>query len=166
MRNGCRNGGLTDYESDSVLRILRSFGPISLSTFDDRLRLQKLAYLAQELGAGGRYFYSWYVRGPYSSPLTDALFMGDELGKFSSKPTLREDESRVASRLRSLMGRYVHKPLKLELFASIWYLLPSRRILAGDRKEVLETMCRTKPHFGEREIESALETIVDFKKSL
>ena len=155
---------MIDYENDSVLRIMRSFGPISLSNFDDRLRLQKLAYLAQELGAGNKYPYSWYVRGPYSSYLTSALFLGDEMDKFSSNPTLTKNESKVASQLKSLMGGDICKPLKLELFASIWYLLPSRKISKEDQKAVLEIMCREKPYFKKSEVKSTLKTIIDFKK--
>ena len=140
--------------------------PVTMSTFYDRLRLQKLAYLAQELGAGDRYFYSWYVHGPYSSPLTSALFLGEELGKFSSRPALTEGESAVVSRLKSLLGKKISNPSKLELFASIWYLLPPHRISAEDREMVLKVMCREKPHFTRRSVESALTTIIDFRKSL
>lgn len=154
-----------DYEDDSVLRILQSLGPINMSTFDNRLRLQKLAYLAQELGAGNSYLYSWYVRGPYSSPLTSALFLGEDLGKFSFKPKLTKKESRVVSRLKSLMGKGIANPLRLELFASIWYLLPRGRISKKGLDEILEIMCREKPHFERNEVKSALKAIVDFRKS-
>ena len=157
---------MTDFEDDSVLRIVRSLGSINLSTFDDRLRLQKLAYLAQELGAGDKYFYSWYVRGPYSSPLTSALFLGDEQDKFISKPSLTKNESRIVSLLESLMGKEITKPLKLELFASIWYLLPSRRSSKEDQEAVLDIMCKEKPHFQRSEVKTALKAILDFKKSL
>ncbi len=157
---------MIDYENDPVLRILRSLGPISMSIFYDRLRLQKLAYLAQELGAGPRYSYSWYVHGPYSSPLTSALFLGEELGKFSSKPILTADESAVVSRLKSLLGKKISDPSKLELFASIWYLLPSKRVSSDDRETVLEVMCKEKPYFTRRSVESALAAILNFRKSL
>ena len=157
---------LIDFENDSVLKILRNLGPISMSEFNDRLRLQKLAYLAQELGAGDKYFYSWYTHGPYSSPLTSALYMGEEHDMFSSKPALTKSESGVVSRLKSLLGRGISKPRKLELFASVWYLLPSRRATGEDQETVLEVMCREKPYFRRSEVESALAAILDFRKSL
>ena len=157
---------LIDFENDSVLRILRSLGPINLSAFNDRLRLQKLAYLAQELGAGDKYFYSWYMRGPYSSPLASALFLGDEHDKFIAEPHLTEDESKTVSLLKSLMGKKITKPLKLELFASIWYLLPPNTPTKEDKDIVLDVMCKEKPHFKRPKVKSALETILDFKKSL
>ena len=149
-----------------MLRILRSLGPINLSTFRSRLRLQKLAYLAQEMGAGNRYFHSWYVHGPYSSPLTSTLFSGNDLDKFSSEPSLTENESRIVSLLKALMGKEISKPSKLELIASIWYLLPSHKISKEDQETVLEIMCREKPHFNRSEVVSALQTVINFKKSL
>ena len=152
-----------DYKNDSVLRILRSMGPISMSEFDDRLRLQKLTYLAQELGAGNKYFYSWYAHGPYSSPLTTALFLGKKQNVFDSKPVLTEKESGIVSKLKSLLGRNIYKPSKLELFASVWYL---RKISRDDRATVLDVMRREKPHFTRRMVESALDATINFKKSL
>lgn len=155
------------YENNSILKILRSFGPINLADFSDRLRLQKLAYLAQEMGAGDKYFYSWYVHGPYSSPLTSELFLGDRLGKFASEPpVLTENESKIVSQLKSLMGDEILNPHKLELFASIWYLLPSHKISKDDMEVVLDIMCTEKPHFSRDEVESAMKVIIDFKKSL
>ena len=62
------------------------------------------------------------------------------------------------------MGEDICKPLKLELFASIWYLLPSQMISEEDQDAVLEIMCREKPHFESSEVESTLQTIIDFKK--
>lgn len=157
---------MLDFENDSVLKILRSLGPINMSEFDDRLRLQKLAYLAQEMGAGDRYFYGWYVHGPYSPPLTSALYMCEEHDVFSSRPTLTKSESRVVSRLKSLLGRRISNPRKLELFASVWHLLPSHRATREDKETVLEVMSREKPHFKRSEVESALTAIIPFRKSL
>lgn len=154
---------MTDYENDPVLRILRNMGPINMSKFDDRLRLQKLAYLAQELGAGKRYFYSWYMHGPYSSPLTATLYVVEEQGMFPSAPILTKKESKIISQIRSLLGKNISKPRHLELFASIWYLC---KITKDDRDTILEAMCRKKPHFKRHTVESALDALLKFKKSL
>ena len=52
------------YEENETLRILNSLCDVSLDRFNDRLRLQKLGYLAQALGASGGFTFSWYLRGP------------------------------------------------------------------------------------------------------
>ena len=157
---------LTGFEDDQVLRILRSLRPINLDTFPDRLILQKLAYLAQEMGAAKEYAYSWYVHGPYSSSLTSALFLGDELNEFNSTLALTQDESEVASKLKTLLGDKLTDPSTLELFASVWYLLSALgRTSESDKDTVLAIMHKEKPHFKEPKVQSALDTILDFKKS-
>lgn len=60
-------------DENETMRIVNSFGYVSLEEFEDRLRLQKLGYLAQELGASGGFMFSWYHRGPYSPTLTRAV---------------------------------------------------------------------------------------------
>lgn len=166
MRCSGRCSTLIDYENDSVLKILSSIRPISMSTFNDRLRLQKLGYLAQELGAGDTYYYSWYAHGPYSSPLTTALFTGVKENLFTPKPTLTNNESKVISLLKSLLGRNISNASNLELFASIWYLLPFNKITEKDKEWVLEVMCKEKPHFTRQKVKETMAIILDFRKSL
>ena len=59
--------------ADRVLRVLRTFGPLAVDSFDSRLRLQMLAYLIQEIGGRGPYVHHWVMRGPYSPALTEDL---------------------------------------------------------------------------------------------
>ncbi len=156
---------LSAQENDKVLRILRSMGPISLSRLVDRIRLQKLGYLAQELGAGGSYPYSWYIYGPYSPKLTAALYSGVESGRFDSAPDLVQDESGVVSRMKRLLGGEIPGHRTLELFASIWYMLPAGKESEMDKGHILSIMREEKPHFEPAEVESALDKIIDFRKA-
>lgn len=152
--------------NESVLRILRSLGPIRLDAFSDRLRLQKLAYLAQEMGADKKYSYSWYVYGPYSSSLTSALYSGVELDKFDSKPNLTEDEDKIASKLEMLLGKNISDPDKLEIFASVWYLLPAtREATKKDQDTIIEVMHKKKPYFKNSDVCNALGTILSFRNT-
>lgn len=48
--------------------------PSRLVKFDDRLILQKVVYLLQESGLEMGYRYHWYLRGPYSTGLTDDAY--------------------------------------------------------------------------------------------
>ena len=152
---------------EPILRILRSLGPIHLDAFSARLKLQKLAYLAQEMGAGGKYSYSWYVHGPYSSSLTSVLYLGDELGKFDSEPNLTEGEVEIVSKLKQLLEENISKPSKLELFASVWYLLPTTRVASKkDQDTIIKIMHKKKPHFKDSDVRNALETILNFRDTI
>jgi len=152
--------------SVSVLKILRNFGEISLEHFDDRLRLQKLAYLSQKLGASYQFPFSWYVHGPYSTSLTSVLFSGDEVGAFDEDVTLNTKEKHVVKNLKSLLGENVCNSFFLELYASIWYFTPNRKLSGEDKKHVLELIRIEKPHFNEARIKVALERIISFREKL
>ena len=142
-----------------VLRVLWSLGPVDMSDFDGRLRLQKLAYLIQEIGGGGGPFvYQWYVRGPYSPALTEEL-----LSSAVPDTTLSDGEMKLAQQVRSLVGGKVDDPLEAELYASLWYLTPTRRLSEQDRESTRESMRRTKPHFAGEQVRKALDTVETFR---
>lgn len=53
-----------------ILNLLYKGKTFDLSNFDDRLIFQKTIYLLQSFGINLGYPFSWYLRGPYSPPLT------------------------------------------------------------------------------------------------
>lgn len=58
-----------------VYKLLTDAGvSFSLDSFDNRLKLQKAAYLLVAMGAPLDYHYNWYLRGPYSPSLAKDLF--------------------------------------------------------------------------------------------
>ena len=66
----------------------------SMSTFDDRLRLQKLIYLLQTFGIYLGYDFSWYIRGPYCSTLsTNGFALRDIYSKIPSGKVKFENPS-------------------------------------------------------------------------
>lgn len=145
-----------------VLRVLRFLGPVSMDSFDDRLRMQKMAYLIQEVGGGGPFVYQWYIRGPYSAALTQELFScAEDGGQPEAAPS--DGEHALAQRVRSLVEGKIDDPLELELYASVWYLTPSRRLSESDRGSIRESMRRAKPHFEEWRVRRALERIESFR---
>ena len=150
-----------DTDGDRVLRVLRSFGPLTMDGFDDRLRLQKIAYLIQEIGGGGPFVYHWYIRGPYSPALTQELFASVEDGE-AELEALSDGEEDLAQQVRSLVGD-VDDPLEAELYASVWFLTPTRRLSDSDRTSIRESMRRTKPHFAEERVSQVLGTIESFR---
>ena len=152
-----------EVEYDSLLKVLRSFGEINLDYFSERLRLQKLGYLAQKLGVNEGYSFSWYIHGPYSSSLTSVLFAGDEMGIFEKDVELSDKEKNVANLLRSLLEGEVNDPNFLELYASIWYLMPKGEFSEKEKKSIMDIMCKEKSQFSGPEIKTALEKIISFK---
>ena len=47
---------------------------VDVSSFANRLILQKAGYLLQQAGVSLGYHFSWYLRGPYSPDYTDDVF--------------------------------------------------------------------------------------------
>ena len=138
-------------------------GPVSIDGFDGRLRLQKLAFLIQEMGTGGPFAYYWYIRGPYSPSLTQMLYSGDELGAYEDVPELTASERGTARKVQALLGSGIDDPSRLELYASVWYLAPDRPLSEEDKESIVDRMGEEKPHFGEDEVKAALARIEMFR---
>lgn len=151
-------------EDNQVLRILRSFGDINLEQFDCRLKLQKLGYLAQAFGAKGDFPYSWYLRGPYSTSLTSTLFMGVEVDAFKSNVTLTKEEVGIVKKMKELLGSDIDDTRILELYASVWYLMPNRELTKKDVDGIISVMNELKPTFTSDEVKGAIGRISKFKK--
>ena len=152
------------YEENETLRILNSLCNVSLDGFDDRLKLQKLGYLAQSLGASGGFTFSWYLRGPYSSSLTKMLYGAEEVGLLGKKQNLSKNEKKIVDNLEKLLGNNLDNPRMLELYASVWYLLPKREITDEDVKYVFDRIKDEKPKYSESEIKESMDTILKLRK--
>ncbi len=69
--------------------IKRVYKTFDLSTFNNRLKLQKIIYLIQAYGINLGFTYSMYLRGPYSTQLTKVAFSVSDFNK--AKPIFFED---------------------------------------------------------------------------
>lgn len=106
--------------------------PPTVSTVGDRLLIQKGIYLTQALGGVPLgYAYSWYVRGPYSPPLTkDYYALEAALIKAGTEPTLplkfRDDVNVALKKVKDILQQPPQLPLSkydwAELLASVAYL--------------------------------------------
>ena len=161
----CGISNMSIYEENSVLKILQLTGPINMELFRDRLRLQKIAYLSQELGANGGFNFTFYHYGPYSPPLTKILFKGIDTDAFEEQITLSESETQTMARIQELLGNELGNPHQLELFATVWYLLPSRELVEADIQSLVETIVETKPRFTPDEVRATILRIVEFKQA-
>jgi len=151
------------YEENETFRILNSLCDVSLDKFNDRLRLQKLGYLVQALGASGGFTFSWYLRGPYSSSLTRMLYNAEEVGVLGKKIPLLKEEKDIIKNLKKLLKNELNDPRLLELYASVWYLLPKRTITDEDIKYVIETISKEKPKYTRSEVKNGIVAILKFK---
>lgn len=124
----------------------------SIASVEDRLRLQKAVYLSQEMGIPLGYSYSWYVKGPYSPPLTQdyynlnaAVSAGDEDTKgLKLHPDLLARAVTVRALLELPEGEQ-NKPNWYEALCSLHYLLSASR---KDYDEAKEFMSEVKPHLN------------------
>lgn len=151
---------------NETMRIVNSFRGVSLDRFEDRLRLQKLGYLAQELGASGGFMFSWYHRGPYSPTLTRELFRYESMGRLGEDSGLTRREMEVVAKMKGLLGRGIDSARALELYASLWYLLPRRGASAKDSSVAVEDLLKQKPRFTRKEADRAASAILGFRRKL
>ena len=76
MTNGLKNDDFRLDIDEALLAfsVLKKLGAGNVITFSDRLKSQKVQYLAQSFGVSPAYSFSLYVHGPYSPFLAHDLF--------------------------------------------------------------------------------------------
>jgi len=142
--------------------------PLSLSTFDDRLILQKTISIAQVAGVDLGYHFHWYLRGPYSPSLTrDAFAVAAGLEEAEVECSGWKLDPASQSRLRDLRGIFDEEDRhalasKLELLGSVLYLLRHRRISGLDIKELRRILHAFGKDFSEADIEAGLQELKDY----
>jgi uncharacterized protein YwgA len=142
--------------------------PFQINTFEDRLILQKAIYLAQAAGVNLGYYYHWYLHGPYSPSLTrDEYAIACEHGQGidESEGWKLDDES--TERLKKLQnlipkGDRPEVRKKLELLASVHFLINRRQIRQNDAREITATLGRFNKDFSEEEVQKALRELKDY----
>lgn len=154
---------MTIFDENPLIRVLRGMGEINLDRFTNRLRLQKISFLAQEMGVNGGFPFSWYIRGPYSSSLTSTLFMGEEVDAFRESIQLTESEQNVINNLRNLLGENIDDSRTLELYASVWYLMSSHPN-EDELDRVIAIMNEEKPKYSNNEVAAAFRRILEFRR--
>jgi len=155
------------YQENPIIRIANVLTNVSIDDFNSRLKLQKIGFLAQELGARTGFAFNWYRRGPYSPSLTRMLYSAEDLGMLRiDNVELTTSEKRILRHLRELLGRGVDDPRTLELFASVWYFLPNSIPSRRDKERLVEVLVENKPQFERRELLEALNRIISFREKM
>jgi uncharacterized protein YwgA len=133
-----------------------------IKTFRDRLIIQKMTYLLKSAGFAPDYFYSWYVRGPYSIGLSnDAHNYYGSGQKYSG--AISSEEEDVTNKIRSFLSDDLrdldHLDLKLELYGSLLFLHDERQI-GLNSTELVSLLKYLKPWFNLEEIKAAADKMV------
>ena len=132
-----------------VLEILE-LGKPDMSTFDNRLQLQKIIYLLQSSGMSLGYGYNWYVKGPYSSPLAHDLFGIEKSTEIYEKNEgiKFKDHEHIVHKLesfRDFLGDDINDVKYLEVLASLHYINETTFLGKDDESELKHRLLEAKP---------------------
>lgn len=129
------------------------FGKIfDYGEFDNRLEMQKVIYMLQELGAPiGNYGFRWYKHGPYSQELLDDMYVISP--KYSNNISFSVDTQKSIQSVKNIID--VGKDSTYgsanwsECVASILYL--RKYVFPSSTKEscILEELKERKPHLSD-----------------
>lgn len=158
-----------DRQQIGVRLTMNSLGlPFQISSFEDRLILQKAVYLAQAAGIHLGYYYHWYLHGPYCPTLTRYEYAtGYELGQGVDESEGWKLDVESLSRLKQLQGlitkgRREEMRRKLELLASVHFLVGRGQVSRNNVKEITATLKRFNKDFSEEEVQNALEELINY----
>lgn len=127
----------------------------NLTTFQDRKKNQKLAYLIQEVaGVPLGYSFTWYIRGPYSPDLTRDLFSDAGASNLNTS-VLETQEREKVLRLKQFLGAYVESPDSLELLVSLHFLRKHGKRFGASKSEVIKALKERKPFFSDQDVEKS-----------
>ncbi len=142
--------------------------PFEIESFQDRLIMQKAIYLAQAAGIQLGYFYQWYLHGPYSSSLTRdeyAIAMDLSADMDESKGWTLDDVSiQRLKALKSIFNERDRNKLaqKLELLASVHFLIDRKQVSKIDTYKIAETLQRYNKPFNKQHVEKAIEELKEY----
>jgi len=136
--------------------------------FIDRLILQKAIYLAQAAGVHLGYYYHWYLYGPYSPSLTRdeyAIAMDISSGLDESEGwKLDDSSSQRLEQIQDIFSETKRDKLakKLELLASVHFLIDRRQVSGVNTKQITETLERFNKDFREEDVKNALRELINY----
>jgi hypothetical protein len=138
---------------------------LALSSFDDRLVLQKEVYLVQAAKIELGYAFHWYLRGPYSPALTRDAFAlkaelpqnADELEEWSLDPTSLQRLARLREFFKAIPPEQLSR--RLELLASVHFLLRTRQANDKDTAGLRAVLARNGKDFTEEDVSLAIKEL-------
>jgi len=97
--------------------------PLEMNSLEERIRVQKISYLAQCYNLNLGYKFSWYIRGPYSKDVTSAGYeiFNNNIDLNQMQTTFELDRERM-DRFRRFITPHINDTLWLEIAGSATYL--------------------------------------------
>lgn len=128
-----------------------------LETISDRIKIQKLVYLAEVFGLDTGFSFTWYVYGPYSPELTKVMFDSTN-GRSSGLGETKSDLKKIQA-LKDYLGDDIQSSDKLELVASLHYVLSIALKTDSSEQDALDLFYDEKPQFSEKLVRSYLPKV-------
>lgn len=141
--------------------------PLNVHTFNDRLILQKSAYLLQMSGIHMGYRFRWYLRGPYSPDMTAGAFGIVNEGQYGQEELqgwhLDKESAERARKLRPLLNRKGESKSgqvqRLELLASVLFLIKTEQAKLGDPEGTSRILKKNEKHYNAEEVRAAAKEL-------
>ncbi len=147
-------------KKDKIAACLQLLGiKPTMESFSDRKRMQKITYLLPVFGIDiglDISSYSWYLHGPYSPKLTDALFEMVENPKGIEMGELTTEETEKVEELSKFLGKDIESVDNLELLVSLHFLVQEAKRFGLDTDVAVDFLKKKKPYFTPKEIQWAL----------
>lgn len=123
--------------------------------FNNRLKMQKIVYMLQELGAPiGNYGFRWYKHGPYSQELLDDMFVLS--GTPTASISFSSDVQKRIDIIKNLVSQGEHTDYPphywVECLASILYLQKYVFSSSASKETILNNLVQKKPHLSNSEL--------------
>ena len=121
-------------------------------SFDDRLKLQKIVYLLENMGVSiGDYNYRWYKHGPYSQTLQDEILDNKTIINPSDlylSDYAKEKIKDLNKTLSSLNDPAYDLEQWLECLASLLFIKRNEKV--SNENELINILIDRKPHLDKR----------------
>ena len=133
------------------------WGGLDLSSFSERLLLQKRMFLLSMSGIDLGHVYTWYIRGPYSPSLTRDAFAVQEARGVGGTATVSLPPALVErlDYVRRQFGDAWNDARKMELLASLSYL--AKKYQTNDADSLSDKLTSLKSHFAKGEAANAID---------
>lgn len=149
---------------NKLLSCLKTAGlNLTIDSFSDRKRLQKVVCLMDCVGVELPFAFSWYFRGPYSSSLTHSLYKIVEEDISVDEELDGEEQSKI-TKIKNFLGDRINSSDYLELFASLLFLKRKALEVNATNEEVFEFIKKKKPYFSLQEVKNCWQDVMKFEK--
>jgi uncharacterized protein YwgA len=135
----------------------------TMQSFEERLVLQKVVYLAQQMGVTLGYHFSWYLRGPYSKDLTADAF--SNLTNSAPEGWILDTKTKEKlNKVKSIVGNIEDPkslPRELEKLASVLFVIKTGQ--ATESESITSRMKAAGKDFNQQEVDDAIRTLREFR---